>query len=444
MENSNQKLKSSMKTRHVIMLSLGGAIGAGLFAGSSNAIQAAGPAVMIAYLLAGVILYVVMHGVGQIILHQKENTVGLAGLISPYVGKRFAHFTDWVYWSLWMAVMVAESAAIAQFLGVWLPQIPSWIFVLIVAIITLGLNLYSVRVFAETEYWLAWTKIIVILILIVVGLYLVATQVFHLGLSDGLGRMNTYGGFMPNGMQGVFNSMLIVLYSYGGSELIALTVAEVENPKEAIPRAIRGVIIRIFSFYVIPMFIFVELYSWKFLSTTKESPFVLIFEKLGIPGAALIVNFVIILALFSVINSAIYATSRSVYSRAKDAKGPLGQTLGRLSKKQIPVGAIIFCSGMLFIGAILSFIFGDNLFVYLAGSISYTILIVWMMLLIAAIIFYFKTGLGGWFIKIVSILTLIVLLIVGYNVVISNPWGISVFALVVCLLSLLSYRKKEE
>lgn len=98
--------------------------------------------------------------------------------------------------------MVAESAAIAQFLGVWLPQIPSWIFVLIVAIITLGLNLYSVRVFAETEYWLAWTKIIVILILIVVGLYLVATQVFHLGLSDGLGRMNTYGGFMPNGMQG--------------------------------------------------------------------------------------------------------------------------------------------------------------------------------------------------------------------------------------------------
>ena len=234
-------------------------------------------------------------------------------------------------------------------------------FVLIVAIITLGLNLYSVRVFAETEYWLAWTKIIVILILIVVGLYLVATQVFHLGLSDGLGRMNTYGGFMPNGMQGVFNSMLIVLYSYGGSELIALTVAEVENPKKAIPRAIRGVIIRIFSFYVIPMFIFVELYSWKFLSTTKESPFVLIFEKLGIPGAALIVNFVIILALFSVINSAIYATSRSVYSRAKDAKGPIGQTLGRLSKKQIPVAAIIFCSGMLFIGAILSFIFGDNL-----------------------------------------------------------------------------------
>ncbi len=340
--------------------------------------------------------------------------------------------------------MVAESAAIAQFLGVWLPQITSWIFVLIVAIITLGLNLYSVRVFAETEYWLAWTKIIVILILIVVGLYLVATQVFHLGLSDGLGRMNTYGGFMPNGMQGVFNSMLIVLYSYGGSELIALTVAEVENPKKAIPRAIRGVIIRIFSFYVIPMFIFVELYSWKFLSTTKESPFVLIFEKLGIPGAALIVNFVIILALFSVINSAIYATSRSVYSRAKDAKGPIGQTLGRLSKKQIPVAAIIFCSGMLFIGAILSFIFGDNLFVYLAGSISYTILIVWMMLLIAAIIFYFKTGLGGWFVKTVSILTLIVLLIVGYNVVISNPWGISVFALVVCLLSLLSYRKKEE
>ncbi|MEY8538489.1 amino acid permease [Lactococcus muris] len=442
MENSKQKLKSSMKARHVIMLSLGGAIGAGLFAGSSSAIQASGPAVMLAYLLAGIILYVVMYGAGQIILHQKETTVGLAGLIAPYVGKRFAHFTDWVYWSLWMAAMVAESVAIAQFLGVWLPQVPSWIFVLIVAIITLGLNLYSVRVFAETEYWLAWAKIMVILILIVVGLYLVAVQVFHLGLSDGLGQMNKYGGFMPNGMKGVFNAMLIVIYSYGGSELIALTVSEVENPKKAIPKAIRGVIMRIFSFYVIPMFIFVELYSWKFLSSTQKSPFVLIFEKLGIPGAALIVNFVIILALFSVINSAVYATSRSVYSRAKDSKGIMGKTLGKLSSKRVPVPAIIFCSGMLFIGAILSFIFKDNLFVYLAGSISYTILIVWIMLLISAIIFYFKTGIGGWFIKAISILTLLVLLIISYKVVVSNPWGISVFALVVCVLSLLSYREK--
>lgn len=444
MENSNQELKSSMKARHVIMLSLGGAIGAGLFAGSSSAIQAAGPAVMLSYLLAGVILYVIMHGVGQIILHQKESGVGLAGLIAPYVGKRFAHFTDWVYWSVWMAVMVAESAAIAQFLGVWLPQVPAWIFVLIVAVLTLALNLYSVRVFAETEYWLAWAKIIVIILLIVVGLYLVATQIFHLGISEGLGKMNVYGGFMPHGMQGVFNSMLIVLYSYGGSELVALTVAEVENPKEAIPKAIRGVIGRIFSFYVIPMFIFVELYSWKFLSTTQESPFILIFKKLGIPGAALIVNLVIILALFSVINSAIYATSRSVYSRAKGTKGVVGRTLGKLSQKQVPVAAIVFCSVMLFIGALLSFIFGNNLFMYLAGSISYTILVSWIMLLVSSIIFYFKTGLGGWFIKTVSILTLAALLIIGYNIVVSNPWGISIFALVVCLISFLSYREKSD
>jgi AAT family amino acid transporter len=161
---------------------------------------------------------------------------------------------------------------------------------------------------------------------------------------------------MPHGMQGVFNSMLIVIYSYGGSELIALTVAEVENPKQAIPRAIRGVILRIFSFYVLPMFIFVELYSWKFLSTTQESPFVLIFEKLGIPGAALIVNLVIILALFSVINSAIYATSRSVFSRAKGANGMIGQDTWKALKTTSSGCSYYFLLGMLFLGALLSYI----------------------------------------------------------------------------------------
>lgn len=441
MENSaNTSLKSSLKTRHVVMLSLGGAIGAGLFAGSGTAIAAAGPSVILTYLIAGLILFIVLHGVGQIVLHQKEKSVGMAGLIEPYVGKRFAHFTDWVYWSTWMCVTVAEASAIAQFLSVWWPKVPNWVFVLIVAIITLAINLYSVRAFAETEYWLAIIKIAVIIVLIVLGAGFVISQVFNLGVSDGLGKMNTYGGFTPNGMKGFFNAMLIVIYSYGGSELVAITVSEVENPKEAIPKAIRGVIFRIIAFYFVPMFIFVELYSWKFLSTTQESPFALIFSKFGIPGAANFINFIIILALFSVINSAIYATSRSLYSRTKDSKLGFAKWLSTLSSKNAPLRAIAFCSGLLFVGVILSYIFGDALFNYLAGSISYTILIVWIMLLISSLIFYFKTN-ASLFIKIVSILTLVILLTIGYVTVTSNPWGITVFAIAVCLLSLLSYRK---
>lgn len=444
MENSKKVLKSSLKTRHVVMLSLGGAIGAGLFAGSGSAIAAAGPSVIFTYLIAGLILFVVMHGVGQIVLYQKTRSVGMAGLIEPYVGKRFAHFTDWVYWSTWMCVTVAEASAIAQFLSVWWPKVPDWIFVLIVALITLGINLYSVRAFAETEYWLAIAKIAVIIVLIVLGIWYLFAQVLHMGVADGLGRMNAYGGFAPHGMKGFFNAMLMVIYSYGGSELVAITVSEVEDPKTAIPKAIRGVMTRIVAFYFIPMFLFIELYSWKFLSTTKESPFALIFDKFGIPGAAHIINFIIILALFSVINSAIYATSRSLYSRTKDSKLGAARWLSALSEKNAPLHAIAFCSGLLFIGVILSYIFGANLFNYLAGSISYTILIVWIMLLISSLIFYFKGGYGSAFIKIISVLTLVVLLVIGYFTVTSNPWGLTVFAIVICLASLLSYRKAKE
>jgi L-asparagine transporter-like permease len=444
MENSEKALSSSLKTRHIVMLSLGGAIGAGLFAGSGQAIAAAGPSVILTYLLAGLILFVIMHGVGQIVLHQKEKSVGMSGLIEPFVGKRFAHFTDWVYWAAWMGVTVAEASAIAQFLGVWFPQVPAWVFVLIVAILTLVINLYSVRAFAETEYWLAWIKVAVIIALIVAGIYLLLTQVFHLGVAQAFGKMNTYGGFAPHGMKGFFNAMLMVIYSYGGSELIAITVSEVEDPKKAIPKAIRGVMLRIVAFYFIPMFLFIELYSWKFLSTTHESPFALVFTKLGIPGAANIINFVIILALFSVINSAIYATSRSLYSRTKNSETKLGKWFSNLSPKGAPLRAIGFSSSLLFVGVILSYIFGSQLFGYLAGSISYTILIVWIMLIVSSLIFYFKGNRGSFIVRVLSILTLLALLVIAYFIVISNPWGLSVFAIIICIASLLSYRKPKQ
>ena len=443
MEKQENGLKSSLKTRHIVMMSLGGAIGAGLFAGTGSAIAAAGPAVILSYFVSGLILFIVMHGVGKIVLAQKEKSVGMSGLIAPYVGNRFAHFTDWVYWATWMAVVVAEAAAIAQFLQVWWPHVPAWVFYLIVAVLTMGINLYSVRAFAETEYWLSWTKTAVIVVLIILGILVFADQLFHMGIARGFTQMDTHGGFTPQGMKGIFNSMLIVIYSYGGSELAAITVAETENPKVAIPKAIRGVMFRVVGFYIVPIFLFLELYSWKFLATTKESPFALIFTKFHIPFVANIINLVIIVALFSVINSSIYVTSRSLYSRSVESKSRIGQFFGKLSGNQVPLRAIIFSSCMLFVGVILSMMFQSTLFFYVASSISYTLLVVWLMLLITVIIFYFKNpNVGTIWLKTVSIITLIVLIAIGIGVITQNPWGVSVFAVVVCIVSLLSYRKK--
>lgn len=371
MEN-NQGLKKRMATRHITMIALGGAIGAGLFKGSASAISVAGPSVPIAYLIGGLVLFFVMKSLEKLVLASEEPH-GLSGLVQPYLGNHAADFTDWVYWSLWMINIIAEAVAAASFLQLWFPNIPAWIFVLIIAVLTSLINLYSVTFFAETEYWLAFIKISVIILLIIFGVILVAKEVFNTNLIATFSRMNNHGGFAPHGIKGVINSLLIVIYSYGGSELIAITVSETENPKVAIPKAIRGVIGRIISFYIVPMFLLLIIYNWHTLTDSSMSPFVMVFNKMHIPFAGDIVNFVIILALFSSINSGIYASSRILFFRLKSRKGKYVSAVSKLNKHQVPQRAVLFCSGTLYIGVVLSYFLGDKLFNYLAGSLSYTV-----------------------------------------------------------------------
>lgn len=445
METKNNQLKSSLKTRHVVMMSLGGAIGSGLFLGSGKAIAEAGPAVLISYILAGLILFVVMYGVGQMVMHQQNShEAGLSGIISPYVGKHMAHFTDWVYWSLWMAALLAEEAGVSTFLVQLIPGVPLWVFALIVAVVGTLINLYSVRAFAETEYWLAMLKIAVIIVLIVVGLLLLGKAVFHVGFAPALGQITSHTSFAPHGFQGIIDSLLIVIFSFGGSELAAVTVAETENAQQAIPKAISGVLFRIISFYVIPIFLFLELLPWSEVSNPNApSPFATLFTKIGIPNADKVILIVVIIAVFSAVNSAIYATSRSLYSRVQHSQGKLGQSLSHLSRKQVPVRAILVSSAVLFLGVILSAIFGDGFWQFIAGSISYTISIVWLILLVAAAIMYFKKPeTGNWFIKFVTVIVLAVLLFIFISQITTNSWQISIFALIICLASFFSYRKK--
>ncbi|GBG96920.1 amino acid permease [Lactococcus termiticola] len=445
-EERNRKLSGALKSRHIVMLSLGGAIGSGLFLGSASAIVAAGPAVLLSYLLAGLALYVVMYGVGRMVVHgdSQSREAGMSGIIKPYVGGRWAHFTDWVYWATWMAVLIAEEAGVSTFLAMLFPGVPLWVYALIVAVLGTAINLYSVKAFGETEYWLAFVKIFVIILLIVVGLVLLATNVFHMGLGPSLGHMTQETRFIPHGIGGILSSLLIVIFSFGGSELAAVTVAETENPRETIPKAIRGILFRIISFYVVPIFLFLELLPWKQVSEGTASPFALIFEKIGIPYADKIILVVIIVAIFSAVNSAIYATSRSLYSRVQHAENGLGKSLGKLSKKQVPTRAIMVSAAVLFLGVILSAIFGDGFWQFVAGSISFTITIVWIMLLIASLMMYFKRKeTANGFLRMVTVLVLIALVVVLVSQVLMNPWSLSVFALLICLLSFFSYRQTK-
>lgn len=449
MENSDQKLKSSLKTRHIVMLSLGGAIGSGLFLGSGQAIAAAGPAVLISYILAGLMLYVVMYGVGQMVIHQEIHESGMSGIVKAFVGGRMAHFTDWVYWATWMAVLIAEEAGVSTFLGMLIPGVPLWVFALIVAVLGTVINLYSVRAFAETEYWLAFIKVAVIIILIVLGAYLLLINDTHLGFTaPAVQKASTSvaPSFAPHGFQGVLTSLLIVIFSFGGSELVAVTVTETENPKEALPKAVRGILIRIISFYVIPIFLFLQLLPWSKVSNPNApSPFATIFTKIGIPYADKVILLVIIIAIFSAVNSAIYATSRSLYSRVQSSTHGIGKQLNHLNKNQVPIRAVLVSAAILFLGVILSAIFGSHFWGFVAGSISFTITIVWIMLLLAASIMYFKRKeTGHLFLKLITLFVLALLIFVLISQVVTNPVQLSIFAIVICLLAFFSYRKPKE
>lgn len=430
-----------MAARHITMIALGGAIGAGLFKGSSSAIAAAGPSVLIAYFIGGIVLYFVMKSLEKLVLSSKDPH-GLSGLVQPYLGNHTADFTDWVYWSMWMINIIAEAVAAASFLQLWFANVPTWVFVLIIALLTSLINLFSVALFAETEYWLAFIKISVVILLIIFGVFLVAKQIFDTNLVTTFSGMTAHGGFAPHGFKGVINSLLIVIYSYGGSELIAITVSETEDPKRAIPKAIRGVIGRIISFYIIPMFLLLVIYNWQTLATSSMSPFVMVFNKMRIPFAGDIVNLIIILALFSSINSGIYASSRLLYFRLKNRQGKMAQRMAHLNKHHVPQRAVIFCSGTLYIGVVLSYFVGDRLFNYLAGSLSYTVLAVWFLISLAGFGLSLKTkSLSG---RTMSLLALIALFLILIGILFTNPIGVTVFTAILYFIIFISYRKKND
>ncbi|NEX49541.1 amino acid permease [Lactococcus lactis] len=438
---TNQSLKKKMAARHITMIALGGAIGAGLFKGSSSAIAAAGPSVLIAYFIGGIVLYFVMKSLEKLVLSSKDPH-GLSGLVQPYLGNHTADFTDWVYWSMWMINIIAEAVAAASFLQLWFANVPTWVFVLIIALLTSLINLFSVALFAETEYWLAFIKISVVILLIIFGVVLVAKQIFDTNLVTTFSGMTAHGGFAPHGFKGVVNSLLIVIYSYGGSELIAITVSETEDPKRAIPKAIRGVIGRIISFYIIPMFLLLVIYNWQTLATSSMSPFVMVFNKMHIPFAGDIVNLIIILALFSSINSGIYASSRLLYFRLKNRQGKMAQSMAHLNKHHVPQRAVIFCSGTLYIGVVLSYFVGDRLFNYLAGSLSYTVLAVWILISLAGFGLSLKTkSLSG---RTMSLLALIALFLILIGILFTNPIGVTVFTAILYFIIFISYRKKND
>ncbi|MFJ7753623.1 amino acid permease [Peribacillus muralis] len=379
METEKRNLQRTMTSRHITMMALGGAIGAGLFKGSSSAIDMAGPAVILAYLIGGIILLFIMQGLAEMAV-ANSGARTFRDLVQSILGKYPAYFLDWIYWKMWVLNITAESIVAAIFIQYWLPGYPIWMLALAVSVLVTAVNLLSVKVFAETEYWLALIKITVIIVFIMAGILLLLVT-FGDHAAVGFSNLTDNGGFFPNGSKGLITAMLVVIYSYGGTEIIGVTLAETKNPEKVVPKAVRSTLIRIISFYIIPFFIIVSLIPWNEVNGVPESPFVMVFQMIGIPGADHIMNAVVLLAIISSMNSGLYGSSRVLYTQAEDGRIP--KIFSRLSKKKVPVYAILMCTSALYIGVLISLFAGSKTFDFLMGSLGYTVLFIWLIIAFA-------------------------------------------------------------
>lgn len=391
MENkkSMPKLKRSMTAGQMEMISLGGAIGVGLFMGSTSTIKWTGPSVLLAYMFVGLILYIVMRALGEM-LYVNPSTGSFADYATEYVHPLAGYLAEWANVFEYIVVGMSEVVAATEYLKFWWPQVNTfWSGIIIILFLVLA-NLASAKAYASLEFWFAMIKVVTIILMIILGFIVIFFGVGNGGKPTGFSNLWSHGGFFTGGVKGFFFSMSIIVGSYEGIELLGISAGEVANPKKAIVKSVKSVLWRILIFYVGAIFVIVTIYPWNELSNIG-SPFVTTFAKVGITAAASIINFVVLTAALSGANSGIYASSRMLFKLAHDGDAP--KTFGHISKRIVPSRAILGISGGILIGFIVNMIAAtinkstQDLFVIVFSSSVLPGMIPWFVILLAELKF---------------------------------------------------------
>ena len=288
MQTQTQGLKRGLSARHIRFMALGSAIGTGLFYGSAAAIQMAGPAVLLAYLIGGAAVFMVMRALGEMAVHNPVSG-SFGHYASTYLGPMSGFILGWTYAFEMIIVCLADVTAFGIYMGFWFPEVARWIWVLGIVLLIGGLNLCSVKVFGEMEFWLSLLKVAAIVAMILAGFGIMLFGIGTSGSSDavatGISNLWSFGGFMPNGVGGLIASFAVVMFAFGGIEIIGITAGEAKDPQRVIPKAINAVPLRILLFYVLTLFVLMAIYPWTQIGS-QGSPFVQIFDSLGISSAA--------------------------------------------------------------------------------------------------------------------------------------------------------------
>lgn len=374
-------LQRGLSTRHIRFLALGSAIGTGLFYGSASAIKQAGPSVLLAYMLAGVAIYIVMRALGEMAVHNPVSD-SFSRYASEYLSPLAGFTTGWTYVFEMVIVAIADVTAFGIYMGFWFPDVPRWIWVLSVILFLGAINLIHVKVYGEVEFWLSIVKVTAIIAMILggFGIMLYGMHIPNSDFTPGIANLWQHGGFMPNGISGFIACFSVVVFAFGGIEIIGVTAGETQDPKTAIPRAINAVPIRIILFYVLTIFVLMSIFPWNQIGTSG-SPFVQIFEGLGIKSAAAILNVVVITAAVSAINSDVFGAGRMMYGMA--LKGHAPKIFCKTSKNGAPLMPVVVMTLVLLVGVVLNYLIPENVFEIIASIATFATVYVWLMILLA-------------------------------------------------------------
>jgi len=376
-----KELRRGLEERHITLMSLGAAIGVGLFLGSATAIKMAGPGILLGYAAAGLIMFFIMRALGEMAI-QKPVAGSFSKYARDYLGPLAGYITGWNYWFLWVVTCMAEITAVGIYMEYWFPNVPRWIWALAALVIMATVNFLAVKAYGELEFWFALIKIVTIIAMIAVGAGMIFFGFGNGGIATGIKNLWDHGGLFPNGIKGVLLSLQMVMFAYLGIEMIGVTAGEVKNPEKSLSRAIDTVFWRILIFYVGALFVIMSIYPWEEIGT-KGSPFVLTFEKIGVPGAAGIINFVVLTAALSSCNSGIFSTARMLFHLAEHGEAP--QNFGKVTKSGVPGVAVLASAGALLIGVVLNYIVPAKVFTWVTSIATFGAIWTWGIILLSQI-----------------------------------------------------------
>ncbi|KHK50947.1 D-alanine/D-serine/glycine permease [Ralstonia sp. A12] len=374
-----EDLKRDLKNRHIQMIAIGGAIGTGLFYGSSWAIKTAGPAILLVYIVAAIAIYFVMRALGEMAVEEPVSG-SYVSYSNRYIHRFVGFLNGWNAFIFLLATSAADLNALGNYVHFWFPSVPIWVTALAAVSVMFVVNIVGVKIYGEAEFWFALVKVVAIGALILFGVGMIFFGIGNHGQPVGLHNLVDHGGFFPKGVSGTLLSIVMVAFAFGGVENLGLAAGEAKDVKTTMPKAVNATFWRLLLFYVGAIAVLLAVFPWTAL-TTKGSPFVDVFVKMGVPAAAGIMNLVVVTAVLSAVNASVFTNSRTFYNLSLQKNAPA--FLSVVNNRKVPSRAIMLVFATMFAGVVLNYVMPDQAFELFSSVTVFALVCAWASIVIS-------------------------------------------------------------